>query len=466
MAVVRQFKIKVSPTSYSDPYDIGSEARNVRATIDIPRMEQPRIVDTNTIITELNNFRLKFYEEGCFYTGAFSDAWPYTAVVDCPGLKTDDPFFLLVGPMLDIETETEGVFVDTEDTIVENLTNRKINFSMLDDAICNEDDKLILTSYIQKPDPFNFYIRLYSGTQTVANLVTIGEQNLDYFGKLASELISRDALIDTRGNVFGTVKYINDYSGYSSTKTDQKGYYVPIRIKSNVSGTNMTLVYNNQTIAQSIPFNNQIVAKIKDKTDTFTIFIDGKELCTLDFSNIKFVQPEIYDNVKIASQQSEWFGKHGSDFVNTNGMIKNNGDVIGTVYYVNSIDGFGDEFGEQQGNFLPINILANGETMTIIKNGEIIEENVQFYSNLLLQIDSKSDIFEVEIDGKSAFILNFKDADLQPADFDYLTEDDTYLIDNDGNYLIVNKIEEIVALIAGNIVLSADGKVLIASARL
>lgn len=464
VAVVRQFKIKTSQTAYSEPYDIGAEAKNVRATINIPRMEQPRIVDTNTIITELNDFRLKFYEEGCFYSGEFSETWPYTATVECLGLKTDDPFIILVGPMLDIETD-EGVFVDTTDTIVENLTARKINFSKIDEAVCSQDDQLVLTSYLSKPDPFMFYIRLYSGTQTIANVVTIGEQNLVYFGENVYSMIQPGALIDTRGNVFGTVLYVPDYSGYpySTESGDKKGFYVPLRLKNGVVGEQMTLKYNNEVIASGIPFNSQIVAKIKDRNDTFTVTVDGKELFTLNFKNVKFVQPSIYDNVKIAHQDSIWLGKYASDLVKSNVTILPDGRVIGTFPYVVGYDGYSEDFEEGQGHFLPLNILATGTNMTIIKNGTVVENNIPFAKDLLMPVDSRDDVYEVLIDGESVFVLNMKDADLLSADFEYVVENGVYLKDENGNYLTVPKKIVYAALTADQIVLSGDSNKILVS---
>lgn len=53
---------------------------------------------------------------------------------------------------------------------------------------------------------------------------------LTFFGKKASDL-QKGVFIDD-GKVYGTIKYVKDYTGFSSNPKEQQGYYVALHYES------------------------------------------------------------------------------------------------------------------------------------------------------------------------------------------------------------------------------------------
>ena len=106
----------------------------------------------------------------------------------------------------------------------------------------------------------------------------------DLLGKPVSELLGDDVKILSDGNVTGTLKYVDNYTEFSTVLDEQKGNYLPITLKE--TGTKMTIKKNGaeQPSKTDIAFDKDIVLRIPDTNTTFTIIVDSKEVITLKFT--------------------------------------------------------------------------------------------------------------------------------------------------------------------------------------
>ena len=91
--------------------------------------------------------------------------------------------------------------------------------------------------------------------------------NTDVYGKKASELQSNVLVNDTTNTISGTLKYVTDYTGFSSKLDEQTGNYIALNIDP-ASGfpETMTVEIKNGTSgpANLTAEDHQAVLKIKD----------------------------------------------------------------------------------------------------------------------------------------------------------------------------------------------------------
>lgn len=113
---------------------------------------------------------------------------------------------------------------------------------------------------------------LYSGGQSI-------------LGKRASSLTGNDLKVLSDGSVVGTLKKVTGYTGFSSIKEEQSGYYFPFKLTK--TGTTMTLKKNGVAGEgkEDMPFDPEIILRVS-KEDTFTIEVDDTPVVTLNFKNV------------------------------------------------------------------------------------------------------------------------------------------------------------------------------------
>lgn len=112
---------------------------------------------------------------------------------------------------------------------------------------------------------------------------------VDLLGKVVGDLQS-DMAVDAHGKVTGTSKYVTGYTGFSGTKSEQKGNYVAFHISVGelVIGTNVTVKANGVTMDPDGLF----VMRFKDDQVSGKAYItasaDGHKSVTkiFDFSNV------------------------------------------------------------------------------------------------------------------------------------------------------------------------------------
>ena len=90
-----------------------------------------------------------------------------------------------------------------------------------------------------------------------------------------------------------------------------------------------------------------------------------------------------------------------------------NGVVMGIFKHVTGYTGFNSEVPEEQeGYFFPFKLVKAGTTMTFKKNGAETKKNISWEADNVFRV-SKTDTFEVLVDGVSVVTFSFAQATFQ-----------------------------------------------------
>lgn len=114
---------------------------------------------------------------------------------------------------------------------------------------------------------------LYSGGQSL-------------LGKRVSSMAGNDLKVLSDGSVAGTLKKVTGFTGFSSIKEEQSGYYFPFKLTQ--SGTKMTLKKNGVAGEgkEDMSFDPEIILRITERTDKWTVEVDGAPVVTFNFKNV------------------------------------------------------------------------------------------------------------------------------------------------------------------------------------
>ena len=114
--------------------------------------------------------------------------------------------------------------------------------------------------------------------------MTLFPAGRDLLGKQVSDMVGNDLCVYADGSVYGTLKYITGYTGFSSNGEEQAGYYFPFVIAK--TGTTMSLKKNGVAAPgkENMPFDPEIILRIPEKTDRWTIEVDGAPVVTFNFN--------------------------------------------------------------------------------------------------------------------------------------------------------------------------------------
>lgn len=96
--------------------------------------------------------------------------------------------------------------------------------------------------------------------------------------------------------------------------------------------------------------------------------------------------------------------------IGTDVKISANGDVTGTLKTVTGFTKFSNAEQEQSGHYFPITLTGHGDNMTLKKNGSPQKEGIPFDADIIFRVENTEETREVEIDGKTALTLNFRNA--------------------------------------------------------
>lgn len=121
-----------------------------------------------------------------------------------------------------------------------------------------------------------------------ASVLTVPDQDTTVLGKLVSSLISKDTYVCENGTIHGELKYVNDYTGYSSNPLLQSGYYFPLNLTG--TGTLMTCVKNGVITKKDVPFDSEVVLRMENPNTTFEILVDDKSVVRLNFATADFAE--------------------------------------------------------------------------------------------------------------------------------------------------------------------------------
>lgn len=102
-------------------------------------------------------------------------------------------------------------------------------------------------------------------------------------------------------------------------------------------------------------------------------------------------------------------GKQVSELVGDDLMVRANGSVVGTFHHVTGYTGFSSDPDEQEGYYFPFHLTKTGTKMTFKKNDSPTKQDIAFDPDIIFRV-TKTDTFEVLVDGKSVLTFNFAEA--------------------------------------------------------
>lgn len=102
-----------------------------------------------------------------------------------------------------------------------------------------------------------------------------------YGGKTADELIGDDVKVSPDGEVTGTLKYVEGYTGFSTAAEEQEGNFFPFTLAR--KGSEMTFIKNDSTKKENISWEADNVFRVTAPTDTFEVQVDGEKVVKLTF---------------------------------------------------------------------------------------------------------------------------------------------------------------------------------------
>lgn len=118
-----------------------------------------------------------------------------------------------------------------------------------------------------------------------AGVIAVPDKDYKMLDKLVSTFVKDGGRILDDGTVMATLHYVKGFKEFNANiPAEQNGYYFPCLLNG-VTGTKMTLKKNGETRVDKVDmdFDPELLFRIHDKTDTFTIEVDGEELITLNF---------------------------------------------------------------------------------------------------------------------------------------------------------------------------------------
>lgn len=118
--------------------------------------------------------------------------------------------------------------------------------------------------------------------------MTLFPAGQDLLGKEVSEMVGEELCVFADGSVTGTFKKVIGYTQFSNKPEEQNGHYFPFRLTK--TGKKMTLKKNGVAGEgkENMAFDPEIVLRIPQKNDKWTIEVDGAEVVTFHFEGATF----------------------------------------------------------------------------------------------------------------------------------------------------------------------------------
>ena len=123
-----------------------------------------------------------------------------------------------------------------------------------------------------------------------ASKIAIPDKEYKMLDKLVSAFVKDGGRILEDGTVMATMHYVKGFKEFNSAvPAEQNGYYFPCLLNG-VTGTKMTLKKNGEARSDktNMDFDPELLFRVQDKTDTFTVEVDGTEIITLNFQQAVF----------------------------------------------------------------------------------------------------------------------------------------------------------------------------------
>lgn len=103
--------------------------------------------------------------------------------------------------------------------------------------------------------------------------------------KKISDLITENTVINTKGEVTGTLKYVKNWTDFSNIQEEQSGHFFPVTLGEKYRGKTIKVVGEKEKTAQ----DTEWVLRVEDNDSTFRFSVDGENdgnpFLTLSFKN-------------------------------------------------------------------------------------------------------------------------------------------------------------------------------------
>ena len=122
----------------------------------------------------------------------------------------------------------------------------------------------------------------------ISSDITLFSGGQSLLGKRISSLVGEDLRVLPDGTVLGTFKNVTGYTQFSSNEEEQSGHYFPFKLVK--TGTTMSLKKNGVAGEgkENMPFDPEIILRLTDKKDKWTIEVDGEPVITFSFEQATF----------------------------------------------------------------------------------------------------------------------------------------------------------------------------------
>lgn len=118
------------------------------------------------------------------------------------------------------------------------------------------------------------------------------------------------------------------------------------------------------------------------------------------------------DIMTMPAAGQDFYGKTAGEMI-TNPAVDADGNVTGTLHYVQGYTGFnGSVKKEQEGYYFPFHLAKKGSKMTFKKNGEVTKDNIPWEADNVFRV-SNGDTFSILVDGEETVTLKFDKAEFE-----------------------------------------------------
>lgn len=136
-----------------------------------------------------------------------------------------------------------------------------------------------------------------------------------YLGKPVSDFVMNGAKILEDGTVLGTFKWVTGFKAFNEAiAAEQNGYYIPIKLTSNVTGKKMTLKKDGEVREDKteMDFDPELLLRVTSTSDKFTVEVDGKDIITFNFEQAQLGTNNIIENKPQLRFESKDWGENTS----------------------------------------------------------------------------------------------------------------------------------------------------------
>lgn len=165
-----------------------------------------------------------------------------------------------------------------------------------------------------------------------STLAEVVSEKATLLGRPVSSMIRNGMILDD-GSVMGVLKWVSDFTAFNETvSAEQNGYFVPIKLTGKVRGEKMTIIKNGEEREDKtdMPFDSELLLRVEDSSDRFSILVDGKHVITFNFKKTSFDDEEADVWPQIRFESKDWGADTAHQIKISNGSLSETKKI--TIY--------------------------------------------------------------------------------------------------------------------------------------